>query len=215
MIGSLSTELLQQIWWILVSIVGSLFLALNFVQGGQTLLWQVARTDGREEPRHQLARAQMGTDVHHAGALRRCPVRRLSQVLFDELRRRLLGLDSHPLHLRRAGGQLRISQEARQPAGREDLRGTAVPQRLGRHPADRRRGGHLLHRLELHAQRFQPGDLDASAARPRGGILDLQCGARAVPGLQRALAGCDVPGQQPRLPGDGGVRATAAQGVAS
>lgn len=48
MIGSLSTTLLQQIWWILVSIVGSLFLALNFVQGGQTLLWQVARTDGEK-----------------------------------------------------------------------------------------------------------------------------------------------------------------------
>ncbi len=45
MIGSLSTALLQQIWWILASIVGSLFLALTFVQGGQTLLWQVARTD--------------------------------------------------------------------------------------------------------------------------------------------------------------------------
>ena len=45
MIGSLSHALLQQIWWILASIVGALFLFLNFVQGGQTLLWQVARTD--------------------------------------------------------------------------------------------------------------------------------------------------------------------------
>lgn len=45
MIGALSTPLLQQIWWILVSIVGSLFLFLTFVQGGQTLLWQVGRTD--------------------------------------------------------------------------------------------------------------------------------------------------------------------------
>lgn len=44
MIGSLSHTVLQQIWWILASIVGSLFLFLNFVQGGQTLLWQVART---------------------------------------------------------------------------------------------------------------------------------------------------------------------------
>ncbi len=45
MIGSLSHTVLQQIWWILASIVGSLFLFLNFVQGGQTLLWQVARSD--------------------------------------------------------------------------------------------------------------------------------------------------------------------------
>jgi len=45
MIGSLSHTVLQQIWWMLASIVGSLFLFLNFVQGGQTLLWQVARSD--------------------------------------------------------------------------------------------------------------------------------------------------------------------------
>ena len=45
MIGSLDTVLLQQIWWILASVVGSLFLFLNFVQGGQTLLWQVAHDE--------------------------------------------------------------------------------------------------------------------------------------------------------------------------
>jgi len=45
MIGSLDTAILQQIWWILAAVVGSLFLFLNFVQGGQTLLWQVAKSD--------------------------------------------------------------------------------------------------------------------------------------------------------------------------
>ncbi len=45
MIGSLDIAILQQIWWILVATVGSLFLFLTFVQGGQTLLWQVAKTD--------------------------------------------------------------------------------------------------------------------------------------------------------------------------
>jgi cytochrome d ubiquinol oxidase subunit II len=45
MIGSLDIALLQQIWWILASVVGSLFLFLTFVQGGQTLLWQVAKDD--------------------------------------------------------------------------------------------------------------------------------------------------------------------------
>ncbi|NOX26070.1 MAG: cytochrome d ubiquinol oxidase subunit II [Deltaproteobacteria bacterium] len=44
MIGSLSTQTLQQIWWFICSIVGSLFIFLTFVQGGQTLLWQTART---------------------------------------------------------------------------------------------------------------------------------------------------------------------------
>lgn len=45
MIGNLDLEILQQIWWIICSIVGALFLFLTFVQGGQTLLWQVAKTD--------------------------------------------------------------------------------------------------------------------------------------------------------------------------
>ncbi len=45
MIGNLDIITLQQIWWILCSVVGSLFLFLTFVQGGQTLLWQVAKSD--------------------------------------------------------------------------------------------------------------------------------------------------------------------------
>lgn len=45
MIGSLDTAILQQIWWILASVVGSLFLFLTFVQGGQTLLWQVTKNE--------------------------------------------------------------------------------------------------------------------------------------------------------------------------
>jgi cytochrome bd ubiquinol oxidase subunit II len=45
MIGKLDIVTLQQIWWILCSVVGSLFLFLTFVQGGQTLLWQVAWDD--------------------------------------------------------------------------------------------------------------------------------------------------------------------------
>lgn len=45
MIGSLDYSTLQQLWWILCSVVGALFLFLNFVQGGQSLLWQVAKND--------------------------------------------------------------------------------------------------------------------------------------------------------------------------
>lgn len=45
MIGSLDITTLQQLWWLLCSVVGSLFLFLTFIQGGQTLLWQVAKTD--------------------------------------------------------------------------------------------------------------------------------------------------------------------------
>lgn len=45
MIGNLDYTLLQQLWWIIAAIVGSLFLFLTFVQGGQTLLWQVAKNE--------------------------------------------------------------------------------------------------------------------------------------------------------------------------
>ena len=45
MIGNLDLAILQQIWWLIVAVVGSLFLFLTFVQGGQTLLWQVAKSD--------------------------------------------------------------------------------------------------------------------------------------------------------------------------
>ena len=43
MIANLDMVVLQQIWWIICSVVGALFLFLTFVQGGQTLLWQVAK----------------------------------------------------------------------------------------------------------------------------------------------------------------------------
>lgn len=45
MIGDLDLAILQQIWWLLASVVGALFLFLTFVQGGQSLLWQVAKND--------------------------------------------------------------------------------------------------------------------------------------------------------------------------
>ncbi len=44
MIEKLDYATLQHLWWLLCSVVGSLFLFLTFVQGGQSLLWQVAKT---------------------------------------------------------------------------------------------------------------------------------------------------------------------------
>ncbi|MEN8199456.1 MAG: cytochrome d ubiquinol oxidase subunit II [Thermodesulfobacteriota bacterium] len=45
MISNLDYVTLQQLWWVLCSVVGALFLFLTFVQGGQTLLWQMAKTE--------------------------------------------------------------------------------------------------------------------------------------------------------------------------
>lgn len=43
--GSLDLSQLQHLWWLLVSVVGALFVFLTFVQGGQGLLFTVARTE--------------------------------------------------------------------------------------------------------------------------------------------------------------------------
>ncbi len=45
MIGNLDYAILQQLWWLIASVVGSLFLFLTFVQGGQTLIFTLANTE--------------------------------------------------------------------------------------------------------------------------------------------------------------------------
>lgn len=41
----MSYTFLQEYWWFLVSLLGALFVFLMFVQGGQTLLWSLGRTE--------------------------------------------------------------------------------------------------------------------------------------------------------------------------
>lgn len=45
MFENLSLLALQQYWWILISILGALFVFLTFVQGGQTLIYQIGKTE--------------------------------------------------------------------------------------------------------------------------------------------------------------------------
>jgi len=45
MIGNLDHATLQHLWWLIVSVVGALFVFLTFVQGGQTLLLTAAHDD--------------------------------------------------------------------------------------------------------------------------------------------------------------------------
>jgi cytochrome d ubiquinol oxidase subunit II len=45
MFGSLEWSTLQQLWWLIVSVVGALFIFLTFVQGGQTLLLTVPESE--------------------------------------------------------------------------------------------------------------------------------------------------------------------------
>lgn len=41
----MSYTFLQEYWWFIVSLLGALFVFLMFVQGGQTLLWSLGRTE--------------------------------------------------------------------------------------------------------------------------------------------------------------------------
>jgi len=45
MFTSLTLPQLQQLWWIIISVIGALFVFLTFVQGGQSLLNSIARND--------------------------------------------------------------------------------------------------------------------------------------------------------------------------
>ena len=45
MFESLSYIALQQYWWIIVSLLGALLVFLMFVQGGQTLIYTIGKTD--------------------------------------------------------------------------------------------------------------------------------------------------------------------------
>ena len=45
MLDSISLLTLQTYWWLIVSILGALFVFMTFVQGGQTLLYTLGKTD--------------------------------------------------------------------------------------------------------------------------------------------------------------------------
>lgn len=48
MIGNLEWSTLQQLWWLIVSVVGALFVFLTFVQGGQTLILTLAEDENEK-----------------------------------------------------------------------------------------------------------------------------------------------------------------------
>ena len=45
MFESLSLLSLQQYWWIIISLLGALLVFLMFVQGGQTLIYSLGKTE--------------------------------------------------------------------------------------------------------------------------------------------------------------------------
>ena len=45
MFETLSLQALQQYWWLIISLLAAFLVFLLFVQGGQTLLYQIAKTE--------------------------------------------------------------------------------------------------------------------------------------------------------------------------
>jgi cytochrome d ubiquinol oxidase subunit II len=48
MFESLSYLALQQYWWVIISVLGALFVFLTFVQGGQTLIYRIAKNENEK-----------------------------------------------------------------------------------------------------------------------------------------------------------------------
>ncbi len=49
MFDTLSYLTLQQYWWFLVGLLGALFVFMTFVQGGQTLLWSLGKSEAQRD----------------------------------------------------------------------------------------------------------------------------------------------------------------------
>ena len=89
---------LQQYWWFIVSLLGAILVFLLFVQGGNSLLFQLGKTE--EE---QCNRTQMGVHLYNAGHLRRSLFRLLPSLLQHQFRRGILAMDADTFQFRIAG----------------------------------------------------------------------------------------------------------------
>ena len=81
---------------------------------------------------HQLARQEMGADIHHPCGVWRSILRVIPALLLHELRRRLLALDAHTLQLRTPGCELRIPPQTGQHIRHPHLRRFPVHKRMRR-----------------------------------------------------------------------------------
>ena len=93
--------LLQHYWWFLVSLLGALLVFLLFVQGGQSLLFTIGKTELQQKMLLNSTGRKweftFTTLVTFGGAFF------ASFPLFDQFRRSLLGVDADTGLLRSAG----------------------------------------------------------------------------------------------------------------
>ena len=101
----MSYTFLQQYWWFVVSLLGALLVFLLFVQGANSLVYSLGRTEeGLEGDR--IHRSQVGDNLHHTRNLRRSLLRLVPIVLQHQLWRSLLAVDDNTLLVCASGGEL-------------------------------------------------------------------------------------------------------------
>ena len=123
--------LLQHYWWFLVSLLGALLVFLLFVQGGQSLLFTIGKTE-----------IQQKMLLNSTG--RKWEFTFTTLVTFHKLRRSLLGMDADLALLRDTSCILRVSSEKRQPTREKDVSSISYDQWYSRSDLTRNRCSDLL-----------------------------------------------------------------------
>ena len=83
--------LLQHYWWFLVSLLGALLVFLLFVQGGQSLLFTIGKTELQQKMLLNSTGRKLGVHVYDPGHFRRCVLRLFPVILFDLVSAELTG----------------------------------------------------------------------------------------------------------------------------
>lgn len=136
--------LLQHYWWFLVSLLGALLVFLLFVQGGQSLLFTIGKTEIQQKMLLNSTGRKweftFTTLVTFGGAF----FASFPLFLFHKLRRSLLGMDADLALLRDTSCILRVSSEKRQPTREKDVSSISYDQWYSRSDLTRNRCSDLL-----------------------------------------------------------------------
>ena len=172
---------------------------------GRAVDARVRPRPGAAHAHGQLAGAQVGVHVHHAGHLRGGVFRLVPAVLLHELRRRLLAVDAHLVQLCGASRELRVPHQGGQRVWHALLRHAAARERrAGPGAAGRGRGQHVFWQRvygdqEQGARCGQLGHLDMGRGSwPRGHSLLAEPGVRLHGAHAGAHAGLALLHQQHR-----------------
>ncbi len=97
---------LQQYWWIIISLLGSLLVFLMFVQGGQSMIFSLPKSNLQKTMIVNAMGRKWEFTFTTLVTFRRCFLRIIPLVLLCQFRRSLLGMDSNIVQLYHPGDSL-------------------------------------------------------------------------------------------------------------